>query len=116
MSEILFASQFLASVGRATSCACVGDHRPAPLRYVWHHILPEVCGGKSSKDNLVSVCDNCHYGIHAMLYDLKLHGPPLRTYGRFAGTKRAQIALEGYAAAAQAGVVDKIPSEGSISA
>ncbi len=82
-------------------------HSPKPLRLVKHHVLPEVCGGKDT----ILVCDNCHYGIHRLLYDLKEHNGQFITYSTFANTERARIAREGYIAAVANGTVDLIPKE-----
>jgi hypothetical protein len=110
---VMAASEFIAGIGRATECTCDNEHRPAPLRFVWHHILPEVCGGHTIRSNLVSVCDNCHYGIHALMYDLKINGV-FSAYARFGATRRAYFAREGYVAAIAAGTVARIPSTGGV--
>src|SRR4029077_1447055 len=57
----------LKGVGVASYCQCAADHTPKPLRFVWHHILPVTCGGKSVPANLVMACDNCHYAIHSLM-------------------------------------------------
>lgn len=48
-------------------CVVHGYHRPKPLRTVKHHIWPQEYGGPSTGENLVQVCDNGHYNIHAIL-------------------------------------------------
>lgn len=96
-------------LGRALSCAAYHAHRPKPVRYVWHHILPQICGGLTAAPNLVSVCDNCHYGIHAAMYDMAHGRKPQGT------TEQAALAKLGYDAAVTAGTVDKIPNEGGVS-
>ena len=81
------------------------------MRYVWHHILPEIAGGRTTRSNLVSLCDSCHYAVHVLLYQLKLHGavtPDSRN-----NRKRVALARQGYMLAVTAGTVDKIPNEGS---
>jgi len=94
---------------RATSCLGAGlIHRPQPLRYVIHHVLPQVCGGKTTPDNTVGLCDSCHYSVHALLYQLK-QGQKLTR-----GTRQQKaLAVKGYNAAVAAGTVDKIPDEGA---
>ncbi len=83
-------------------------HHPAATRYVAHHIQPQVTGGKTVAENLATLCDNCHYTVHMLLFNLaKGTVPPMK------GT-RAQRALaqQGYAACVAANTVDKIPNEG----
>jgi hypothetical protein len=111
---ILAAHEFYSVVGKATSCRCSAEHNPVPLRFVWHHILPEACGGGSTSDNLVNVCDNCHFGIHALMSDMKNNNGTLVKFKRFAGTMRHHLAIAGYQRAVAAGTVDKIPNEGSV--
>jgi len=83
-------------------------HRPVATRYVKHHIQPQTAGGKTVPENLATLCDNCHYTVHMLLFNLaKGTVPPMK------GT-RAQRALaqQGYAACVAANTVDKIPNEG----
>lgn len=95
-------------LGRATYCAAyAGVHRPRPVRFVWHHVLPQVAGGLTEAANLVSVCDSCHYTIHAYLWAC---ARGLKRPRVAAG--QAMLALRGYQAAIDAGTVDKIPNEG----
>ncbi|MGV0042001.1 HNH endonuclease [Mycobacterium colombiense] len=89
------------------------SHTPKPLRYVWHHVLPRVCGGQTVPANLASVCDVCHYGIHVLLHELAKNGGKLVDHWHLGGTGRYEIALRGYQAAVAAGTVSKIPNEGS---
>lgn len=103
---------YLPVVGWAKNCAITKFHTPPPIRYVWHHILPQACGGKTKPDNLVSVCDNCHYAIHALLHDLKMHDGKFTIASTLRNRKRAGIALDGYRQAQAAGTVNKIPNEG----
>jgi hypothetical protein len=103
---------FLPGVGTATTCVAEKSHRPKPLRFVWHHILPRTCGGLTTSGNLASVCDNCHYGIHVLLYELAQNGK-LTDHWHMGGTGRYQIALSGYQAAIAAGTAGQIPNEGS---
>lgn len=102
------ALEFVADLGRAVSCQGYGTHRPVPLRFVWHHILPQVCGGKTVAANLASLCDSCHYSIHILLWQMANKVPLSK------GTK-AQLAFakQGYDAAVAAGTADKIPKEAS---
>src|SRR3954462_8734879 len=103
----------LKSVGVASYCQCCVEHRPKPLRFVWHHILPVVCGGRSTNVNLVMACDNCHFTMHALMTALKNSGGTLRyPLARYIGTLRYEHALQGYTAAVNLGTVDKIPNEG----
>jgi hypothetical protein len=104
----------LGSFGRATTCTCIKRHSPTPLRYVWHHILPQVCGGKTEASNLVSLCDTAHYAIHALLYAHRLYGPTLPPAFRKANRRHRKIAAAGYAAAVAAGTVDLIPIESAL--
>lgn len=106
-------SEYLRGVGRAIGCQCVGVHTPQPLRFVWHHILPKACGGRTTKTNLLSCCDSCHYAIHLMMGDLKHNDGNMVLYKRFNGTNRANWAREGYQRAVDAGTVSKIPDQGA---
>ena len=95
-------------MGPANRCVIARYHRPKPLRYVWHHVLPEACGGKTEPDNLASLCDSCHYSVHIILWNLA-SGIPAGNQG---GTK-AQLALarRGFTEAVLAGTAHKIPKE-----
>ena len=95
-------------IGQAENCQVDAPHEPKPWRYVWHHICPQVCGGKTEPANLVSLCDNCHYGIHCMLVTLQ------KTGDLPAGLNpdRELLARQGYEQAKKNGKVHMIPHEG----
>jgi hypothetical protein len=101
--------EFLSGVGKATTCVGYGHHRPVPLRFIWHHVLPLACGGRTVPDNLVQLCDSCHYSVHILLWQMAAAGgffPPAQ------GTKfHRAIAVRGYNAAVAAGTVHLIPKE-----
>lgn len=101
------ADSFIAGVGHATHCGCVREHRPTPARYVWHHILPKTCGGRSTNVNLVSLCDTAHYAIHSHMWRLA-HGTDGGRVNQFV----RDYAQRGYDAAVAAGTVGKIPDPG----
>lgn len=48
-------------------CANPVRHQPTYLRTVKHHIKPQMWGGPDTPENLVRVCDVCHYGAHVLL-------------------------------------------------
>lgn len=99
----------LPGAGKATRCEAYGSHRPQPLRFVWHHVLPEACGGKAEPGNLAQVCDSCHYSIHILLWLLARGG---LGDGTIRGTKgQRAIAQAGYDKAVAAGSAGKIPKE-----
>ena len=98
---------FVEGLGPAQECAAVKEHRPRPLRHIWHHILPQACGGKTVVTNLVSLCDNCHYAIHVLLWQL---GQGESIDGHINHFQR-KIAQQGYEAAVVAGTVSLIPKE-----
>lgn len=102
---------YIEGLGKASVCAVSKSHRPAPMRYVWHHIQPQTCGGLTIPSNLVALCDNCHYAVHVLLHQLKINGKvtPAPTNSR----KRVVLASQGYLLCVAAGTVDKIPNEGS---
>lgn len=110
--DVMHAHTSIAGVGKAQSCAISTSHRPMPLRYVWHHILPQACGGLSVITNLVSLCDSCHFAVHVLLYQCKVNGvvtPDSRNNG-----KRIALAQQGYLLAVAGGTVGKIPNEGVV--
>jgi len=78
------------------------------LRFVWHHILPQVCGGKTETANLAELCDNCHYAVHQVMYALSRGAAPAKA----ATDKQFQLAKVGYDLAVAAGTAGKIPREG----
>lgn len=95
-------------LGRAATCGCVAHHTPRPARFIWHHVLPKVCGGQTTPANLVSICDNAHYAIHVLLWQMRENG------GKPAGRHNAYhlaIARQGYDRAVAAGTVGQIPKE-----
>ena len=97
---------------KATNCVAAPHHTPVPLRFVFHHVLPLAAGGLTTSANLVSVCDSCHYAIHAMLYEMATNAGELTTLKKFKGTPRWALAAQGYTRALAAGTVGKLPNEG----
>jgi len=93
---------------KPTGCAVSRFHRPVATRFVLHHICPQVCGGQTTTENTVGLCDSCHYTVHMLLYALA-RGVPPRAKGTRAQRKLAQ---QGYDACVLAGTVHKIPNEG----
>ena len=97
-------------VGQAGGCQVEIEHQPQALRFVWHHICPQACGGKTEPDNLASLCDNCHYAVHVLLAELKATGtialtdPPKNP-------DRIALAQKGYDEALRLGTVNRIPEE-----
>jgi len=97
---------YVEGIGHATCCQAGMYHRPRPLRYVFHHILPQACGGKTEASNLVALCDNCHYAVHVLLWQLA------QGTGSATGTRaQTRLATEGYAEAVAAGTAGDIPKE-----
>lgn len=94
----------LPGVGHAAGCD-VGHHRPAVMRFVWHHLQPRACGGPTTPANLVSLCDSCHATIHVLLWHLaKGTRPPSR------GTRgQRRLAQRGFDACVATGTLSKIP-------
>jgi hypothetical protein len=91
----------------------IGKHRPTPLRYVWHHVLPQAAGGQTNTSNLLSLCDTCHYAIHVILWHLRQHnGQPPALAGH---PKHMAYAIQGYQLAVAAGTQNQIPNEGGLS-
>lgn len=98
----------LPKVGRADRCQAsrvAFTHRPA--RFVWHHILPQACGGQTEPVNLATLCDNCHYAVHAALWALAHGEKPDTRFGRAV----RKLAQQGYDAAVAAGTEGKIPHQ-----
>lgn len=105
----------LPGFGPATTCVAYKQHRPKAMRFVWHHVLPQACGGESTPENVISLCDNCHYAIHHLMYALRtVKGDTHKIIGwEHAGTREERhYAGVGYQRAVAAGTVDKIPNEG----
>ena len=99
----------IAGIGKATRCDLGPKwHRPVSLRFEFHHILPEACGGKSTPGNLVQACPTCHVATHVLLWMLANGGIPKGT-----GGTRGQYgaAMRGYRAAVAAGTAGRIPNE-----
>ncbi len=101
----------LPEVGKATSCVLSRSAGPHPaLRFVWHHVLPQVCGGLTTPANLASVCDSCHYSVHALMWLMGNGGIPPATAAR-ATARQLAMAQRGYDEAVAAGTAGKIPKE-----
>ena len=98
----------LPEVGRATTCQLAKVHRPVPLRFIWHHVLPQACGGKTEADNLAQLCDSCHYSVHILMWYVANGGIPAGVKGT--RTQR-DLAMRGYNLALAAGTAGKIPKE-----
>jgi len=103
----------------ANKCVASGAHDPAPLRFVWHHIQPQEAGGQTTADNLIEICDSCHYTIHRLMWYMRLLwvGETLNLLEQAQlahPPRRAQLmyADQGYAACVAAGTVSDIPNEG----
>lgn len=93
---------------RATQCMGSGAHAPQVLRFVWHHIQPREAGGATEPENLVELCDSCHYSVHRLLWRMA-QSQPLGFVPRQAQLKFAKL---GYERCKAAGTVDQIPNEG----
>lgn len=106
----------VAGVGPAHQCVAYPNspHRPTPMRYIWHHILPQTCGGKTSKDNLASLCDTCHYNVHTLLVALKQFGGDVATIAHRGTQMQRDLAVLGWNRAVAAGTTGKIPNEGGL--
>ena len=102
------AAATLPGIGTADHCQISKTHRPEPLRFVWHHIWPKETGGPTTRENLASLCDSCHYSVHRLLWHLA-RGEPLGIVPRRA---QLELARQGYVACQRAGTVDRIPNEG----
>lgn len=98
----------------ATHCSAARRHNPTPVRFVWHHILPQEAGGQTISANLVSLCDTCHYLIHDLLWVLVRDGGSKIGWGRHGGAVHRDLAWRGYQAALAAGVLNRIPHEGGL--
>ena len=48
-------------------CLCVAEHRPAPLEFNRHHILPLYLGGPNTEDNTAWLCPTAHTNVHELL-------------------------------------------------
>lgn len=97
-------------IGRATKCVVPVHHAPRPMRFVWHHILPQAAGGKTELVNLAELCDSCHYSVHIMLWSLA-QGAVLPKH---LDAGQLDLANAGYDAAVVAGTVALIPKESDV--
>ena len=97
---------------KATQCDLCGlrEHRPLPFRFVWHHILPQVCGGLSKDDNLVQTCDTGHYNTHILMW-LMANGRDAEASKLHATRGQRVHAARGITLAAAAGTLLKMPKE-----
>ncbi len=104
--------------GRADHCGISASHSPQPLRFVWHHVQPAECGGKTEAGNLVQTCDSCHYTVHRLLWYLRLQAgeainlDELHTLRHPPRRSQLEVALRGFSACTAAGTVAQIPNEG----
>lgn len=105
------AGTLVAGRGKASYCQVADYHQPVPIRFVWHHILPLACGGRSTNDNLVQCCDSCHFAIHRLMSDLLAGNGSFVEFKRFANSTRAIWALTGYKLAVAAGTQANLPRE-----
>ena len=80
------------------------------MRYVLHHIQPQVCGGLTTPGNTVGLCDSCHYSVHVLLWHLSQGTTPPSPGTR----KQRAFAQQGYAACKAAGTVARIPKESDL--
>lgn len=103
----------------ATMCVASATHSPVSLRFVWHHIQPQEAGGQTATENLVQVCDSCHYTIHRLMWIMRLVAlgqaiTPDQQKAITTPPRRSQLVLagKGYDACRVAGTIDKIPNEG----
>lgn len=84
------------------TCLCMVEHRPAPLEYVEHHVVPTYLGGPDTPENRVWLCPTTHYNVHELLREFlrqsrvltfrecsRAWGPPVSEYAW-------QIARRGY--------------------
>ena len=105
----------------AAQCEIGRYHEPRPVRFVWHHIQPHEAGGPTTAENLIQVCDSCHYTIHRLLWAFRcqsllgsaglspeqvalLASPPRR--------RQLTVAWKGFHGCQEAGTVANIPNEG----
>lgn len=103
---------------KATGCTLALYHTPPVSRFVNHHIQPQVCGGLTVLFNIAQVCDNCHYTVHACMFELRLmllgqSATSLDSKRLSRGTRKQRaLAVQGYNLCVLAGTWQLIPSEG----
>jgi len=98
---------FIEGIGHATHCEVSVTHRPRTMRFVLHHILPQVCSGKTTPDNICQLCDSCHYSVHILLWQLANNGTLPHRINR----QQLDYAMRGYQEALAAGKANLIPKE-----
>lgn len=106
-------------LGPATSCCVTKAHSPSPVRFVWHHVQPKEAGGQTVAANLISICDNCHYTIHRLMWIMACQAlakpvTPDQVALLAKPPRQAQLryARVGFAACQAAGTVAQVPNEG----
>jgi hypothetical protein len=92
-------------MGMATTCQAARYHSPKPLRFVWHHIFPLACGGRTEVTNLVQVCDSCHASVHLMMWQIANGGLVVDR----PNAAQLTLARQGWQAAEAAGRAADIP-------
>jgi hypothetical protein len=97
-------------IPQAAACQIDAVHNPRPLRIVWHHILPQAAGGKTTPENLAALCDSCHYAVHSLLVTMLANDGQLQPNPDY-HRDRVALAQQGYDAAVKLGTVNKIPHE-----
>lgn len=48
-------------------CCNPKRHSPQPRLLVRHHVVPESWGGKTTANNLVTLCPTCHMNVHVRI-------------------------------------------------
>jgi HNH endonuclease len=92
---------------KADHCQLARYHAPNPLRFIWHHVQPKEAGGATVEENLAQLCDNDHYAVHRLMWELA-NGGVVSKGSRY----QMALARAGYEACVAAGTTSQIPNEG----
>lgn len=88
-------------------CSAATYHSPKPLRYVWHLILPAVCGGTYDPSNMVELCDGCRASVMVLMGQIAAGRVTVDRPNR----RQLALARQGFRLAEEAGRTGDIPRE-----
>jgi hypothetical protein len=88
-------------------CYLTKNHTPVIPRVIWHHQVPQACGGKTNLTNCIPICDNHHFRLHSGMWS---KANSLALPYRFTELELKSIDF-GVQGAIALGTLDKMPKE-----